>query len=57
MMSICDELNDLNAPRKVKEAGEEVQKYLDAKLSPPRNLVLFIQDWVGRNQHQNRYGK
>ena len=56
-MSICDELNDLNAPRKVKEAGEEVQKYLDAKLSPPRNLVLFIQDWVGRNQHQNRYGK
>lgn len=54
---ILDELEAMGAPRRIIEAGEEIQKMLDAKLIPSRQLVQYVQQWVGRANAQNRYGK
>jgi len=56
-MSINQELEALNAPRNVLDAGLEVQKYLDAGSRPPFGLVTYIERWVGRQREQNRYGQ
>lgn len=56
-VSIKAELEALNAPRTILDAGEECQKHIDAKLRPPQGLVSYIERWVGRQREQNRYGK
>lgn len=56
-MSLEAELNELGAPRDVVDAGKRIDQYADAKLRPPRDLVGFVYDWVGRSQAQNRWGK
>ena len=56
-MSIAAELQALSAPRRVIEAGEEIDKRVEAKLSPSTEFVAYVRDWVTRNQGNNRYGK
>ena len=56
-MSIVDELNALDAPNSVLEAGAVIQKHIAAKISPPKDLVWTVQKWFGKQQEQNRYGK
>jgi hypothetical protein len=55
-VSILDEVQARGAPRRIEEAAKSVDKYLDAKLSPPADLVAYIRSWVGANQGQDRYG-
>jgi hypothetical protein len=57
IMSIKDELLALDAPRAVRDAGDECQKCIDADIRPPASLVAFIQEWVGKARRQDRYGK
>ena len=56
-MSIKTELAELNAPRNVRDAGNEIQKSLDAGLRPPYGLVTYVERWVSRQREQNRWGK
>lgn len=56
-MSIREELEVLGAPRSVLDAGDEIQKALDAKLRPSFALVTYVERWVGRQREQNRWGK
>jgi len=56
-MSIKAELEALDAPRDVLDAGEKCEHAIEAGIRPPASLVAFIQDWVGRARRQDRYGK
>lgn len=51
-VSIKEELEALGAPRKVVEAGAELDKGVRS-----RELANYVRDWVTRNQGNNRYGK
>lgn len=51
-MSIKEELEALGAPRKVVEAGAELDKGVRSM-----ELANYVRDWVTRNQGNNRYGK
>lgn len=57
MRSVAQELADLGAPPKLREAGEVVDKYRSAKLSPPKDIVDYIRSWVGQHNTQDRYGQ
>lgn len=50
-------LQALNAPRLVLEAGECIDQFTSAELPPPRDLVEYVQAWVGRLNEQDRYGR
>lgn len=56
-MSIASDLRRLDAPRKVVEAGEEIDKQVEARVPVSVSLSLYIKDWVTRNQGNNRYGR
>lgn len=56
-MSVAADLQRLNAPRKVVEAGEEIDKASDARINPPMELVAYVRGWVVRNQGNDRYGR
>lgn len=56
-MSIYNELQGLNAPSKVLQAGQEIDKNVQAGIPPSREFVAYVRDWVTRNQGNNRYGK
>lgn len=56
-MSIYNELQELNAPSKVLQAGQEIDKHVQAGIPPSREFVAYVRDWVTRNQGNNRYGK
>ena len=53
---IESELELKGAPKDVLAAGASIDRYLAANLSPPRDLVAFVQDWVGKSNTQDRYG-
>ena len=54
-MTCLEELTRMKAPRKVLDAGAECDKYHQANLRPPGELVSIIRSWVFKEQ--NRYGK
>lgn len=56
-MSLALELQGLKAPSKVVEAGQEIDKRVQAGLTPSREFVTYVREWVTRNQGNNRYGK
>ena len=56
-MSLYSELQGLSAPSKVLQAGQEIDKRVQAGLTPSREFVQYVRDWVTRNQGNNRYGK
>ena len=56
-MTIANDLEALNAPPKVIEAGVLCDAAFEALLSPPSELVTYIRNWVTRNQGNNRYGR
>lgn len=56
-MSIQSELFNLEAPTKVREAGKQIDKAIDAGLRPPMELVAYVRQWVVRNMRNNRYGR
>ena len=55
-MSIQRELELKGAPRKVLEAGEVIDKHVAANIRPPKDVVAFVQAWVGQSNTQDRYG-
>lgn len=54
-MPCLAELTRMKAPRKVLDAGAECDKYHQANLRPPGELVSIIRSWVFKEQ--DRYGK
>ena len=56
-MSIYKELQGLNAPSKVLQAGQEIDNNVQAGILPSHEFVAYVRDWVTRNQGNNRYGK
>ncbi|RPA32797.1 hypothetical protein EGC79_20475 [Shewanella vesiculosa] len=57
VMSVASDLRRLDAPRKVLEAGEEIDKQVEANVPVSMSLSRYVRDWVTRNQGNNRYGK
>lgn len=56
MIHYCaEELKALGAPQRIIDAGAECDKYKQANLRPPSELVSLIRSWVYKGQ--NRYGK
>ena len=56
-MVIEQELKAMGAPRSIAEGGRLIDQREAAKLSPPRDVVQWVAEWVTRNQGNNRYGK
>lgn len=56
-MSIAADLRRLDAPRKVVEAGEEIDKQVEARVPVSISLSQYVRGWVTRNQGNNRYGR
>lgn len=56
-MSVADDLRRLSAPRKVVEAGEEIDKQAQAGVPVSFSLSAYVKDWVTRNRGNNRYGR
>lgn len=50
------ELEKRGAPRDVQDAGNRIDKFVEAGVKPPVDLVQFVQRWVGSNQAQDKYG-
>ena len=55
-MSIAADLRRLSAPRKVVEAGVELDKQAEAKVPLSFALSAYVRNWVTRNRASNRYG-
>jgi hypothetical protein len=55
-MSVASDLKRLSAPRKVVEAGEEIDKQVLANVPVSVSLTSYVKDWVTRNMGNNRYG-
>lgn len=45
------------APRDVQDAATICAASNAIGLTPPRDLLQFVQRWLARQQQQNRYGK
>jgi len=56
-MSIKHELEAEGAPPKVVEAGELIDRYTQANLRPPADVLLYVRQWVANNRGNDRYGK
>lgn len=57
-MGIVSELEELGAPRKVIDAGKELEASKAAGKWPSRELVDFVRNWLVRDRYsQNRWGK
>ena len=56
-MSIKQELLDLGAPRKVVEAGEEIDKAVLARSHVPYVLQAYVREWVTKHRSNNKYGR
>jgi hypothetical protein len=56
-MSIKDKLKELDAPRKVLEAADILDDHQRLGLTPPREFVQYVDDWLNRNRGNDRYGK
>lgn len=56
-MSIHAELQAMEAPRKVLEAGRIIDECAEAGISPPYEFVGYVRGWVTRNRGSDRYGK
>ncbi|MBT9134287.1 MAG: hypothetical protein DDT38_01018 [Firmicutes bacterium] len=56
-MNIKVELEAEGAPPRVLEAGEIIDRYLQANLPPPADVLLYVRQWVANNRGNNRYGK
>ena len=50
-----DDIKD--APKDVQDAHAYCAACAEIGMSPPRDLVEFLQKWAGKQQAQNRYGK
>jgi hypothetical protein len=56
-MSVAADLKRLSAPRKVVEAGEEIDKQVQANVPVSVSLTAYVKNWVTRNMGNNRYGR
>ena len=56
-MAIANDLRRLNAPRKVLEAGIEIDRQVADSVPVSLSLSSYIRDWVTRNRGNNRYGQ
>ena len=56
-MGIVSELTELDAPRKVLDAGKQIEASITSKLRPNSSLVAYVRQWVGRANSQDRWGK
>jgi len=56
-MNIKVELEAEGAPPRVLEAGEIIDRYLQANLPPPSDVLLYVRQWVANNRGNDRYGK
>lgn len=54
---IEQQLKAMGAPRSIVDGGKLIDERAAAKLSPPRDVVQWVAEWVTRNQGNNRYGK
>lgn len=56
-MMIALELQAMQAPRNVVDAGKEIDKRVQAGLRPPMEYVAYVRNWVNKQRENNRYGK
>jgi len=56
-MGIKGTLEVEGAPPRVVEAGEIIDRYLQANLPPPADVLLYVRQWVANNRGNDRYGK
>lgn len=54
---IAQELEGMRAPRKVVDAGREIDAATTAGIRPAMELVCYVRAWVTRNRGNNRYGR
>lgn len=55
--TITEEVMVLDAPPNVRDAAAIIDKNIDAKINPPRDLVEYVMGWVNKQRSQNRYGQ
>jgi len=51
------QVDSLDPPRKVRDAAQQVLASMAVGVQPPRDLVSYVNSWLGRQQRQDRYGK
>ena len=56
VLMIEADLRALDAPINVLDAGRLIDKTAH-NMSPPRDVVQLVLEWVARNRGNNRYGK
>lgn len=56
-MSVSTDLERLEAPRPVLDAGRRIDAAVQAGLSPPTELVAYVRQWVTKTRGNNRYGR
>jgi hypothetical protein len=56
-MKIKEQLEANDAPFKVVEAGEIIDRYQQAGLRPPADVVEYVRNWVNSARGNDRYGK
>jgi hypothetical protein len=59
-MSLANRLQDAAAvplPRHIRDAANEIDASVQAKLRPSGELVALIRSWIFNTERSNRYGK
>lgn len=55
--NLMAEVDALDAPLNVKDAARQVVTITASNGTPPRELVSYVQAWIGKRGQQDRYGK
>lgn len=56
-MSVHSDLLRLSAPKRVLEAGAQIDAYTTMGIRAPYELVLLVRGWATRARSNDRYGR
>lgn len=50
-------MQDETAPRNVRDAAKLCRNAIACHLKPARDLMFVVQEWIGKQNQQDRFGK
>ena len=56
-MEVTPKLQEEGAPRHIIEAGTMIDDYVRLGLTPPKDVLSMVENWLARERGNDRYGR
>lgn len=56
-IEVTPKLREEGAPRHILEAGTMIDDYVRLGLTPPRDVVQLVENWLANTRGNDRYGR